>query len=201
MTRLRIKTGLIFASWAMLLIFGCHKKKPPVPPEESPPTLISEIPIEQPPDEQPPATPPQEVNNTPPEKPPQKPPKHSKPHPAPKKPEPETPAPVEEAKNTAPPSRVMIQEAGPNSGSGPAATGAPGSDPYPQNSTQQLLDSTENNLRNLKRQLSAEEQSLVGQIQDYINESKKATQDGDNVRARNLALKARLLSDELVKGQ
>ena len=40
---------------------------------------------------------------------------------------------------------------------------------------------------------------MVAQIKDYMAQSRKATADSDSVRAHNLALKARLLSDELVK--
>lgn len=40
---------------------------------------------------------------------------------------------------------------------------------------------------------------MVAQIKDYMAQSRKATADADHVRAHNLALKARLLSDELVK--
>ena len=213
MKRFSINTGLIFASWALLLIFGCHKKKTPIPPEETPPTIISEMPIvdidqldqvaEQPPSEQD-----QTANAKLPEKP--APPKHPK-HPAPKRisEEPDRPAPTEEARNTPPPvttapspPRVVIDGGGGNRANGQAASGA-GQDNGSnyQATTQQLLDSAENNLRNLKRQLSDTEQSMVSQIKDYTAQSKKATSEGDDVRAHNLAQKARLMSDELVKGQ
>ena len=65
--------------------------------------------------------------------------------------------------------------------------------------TQQLIDATENNLRGVNRTLSDEEQVMVAHIRSYIQQSKNATTDGDLERAYNLALKARLLSDELVK--
>lgn len=67
-------------------------------------------------------------------------------------------------------------------------------------STDQLLESTDTNLRNIiKRQLSTDEQSIVAQINDYITQSRQATKEGDLVRAHNLALKAHLLSDDLAK--
>jgi hypothetical protein len=65
--------------------------------------------------------------------------------------------------------------------------------------TQQQLDATENNLRSVTRNLSDDEQLMVTHIRSYIQQSKNATTDGDLERAYNLALKARLLSDELVK--
>ena len=70
-----------------------------------------------------------------------------------------------------------------------------------QSTTQQLIDSAEANLRNIKRQLSADEQTTLSQIRDLIKQSKDATKDGDLAKAHNLALKARLFSDELVKGK
>ena len=202
MRRFRLKTGLIFASWALMLIFGCHKKKPPVPPEDVPPTLIAEIPIEEEPTETAPEPQPEAGSTPAPEKAENKPPKHPKPHPAPKKPaDEEKPAPTEETKNVPPP-KVAIQENGTSGGNGQPATGAVNdSSAAGQASTQQLLDKAENNLRNIKRQLSDNEKSMVAQIQDWITQSKEAIKDGDNPRAHNLALKAQVLSDELVKGQ
>lgn len=210
MKRFSTNTGLIVVTWALLLIFGCHKKKTPIPPEEMPPTLISEMPIEntdQPAPEQN-AAEQEAANNKPPEKTAQ--PKHPK-HTPPRRivvDEPEKPGTTEEARNAPPnpttptPPRVVISEGASSHGNAQAANGTPqDSGANYQATTQQLLDGAENNLRNLKRQLSDNEQSMVSQIRDYIAQSKKATSEGDDVRAHNLAFKARLLSDELVKGQ
>jgi hypothetical protein len=65
--------------------------------------------------------------------------------------------------------------------------------------TGQLLDATENNLKKLTRQLSDNEQATVRQIRTYILQAKAAVNDGDLERAYNLANKANLLSNELVK--
>jgi outer membrane biosynthesis protein TonB len=65
--------------------------------------------------------------------------------------------------------------------------------------TQQLLDSTEATLRGLNRSLSEDEQAVVAHIRSYIQQSKNASSDGDLERAYNLAVKAHLLSDGLVK--
>lgn len=65
--------------------------------------------------------------------------------------------------------------------------------------TGQLLDATENNLKKLNRQLSDNEQATVRQIRTYILQAKAAVNDGDLERAYNLATKANLLSNELVK--
>lgn len=67
-----------------------------------------------------------------------------------------------------------------------------------QSNTEQLLQRTENNLNGLKRQLSKDEESMVAQIRNYISQSRQASKDNDPARARNLALKANLLSNELV---
>lgn len=207
MKRFNRNTGLIFASWALLLVFGCHKKRPPVPPEQEPPTLIAQIPTEptEPPDTQQQNPPTPEPETKPPDKTAHTPPKHVK-HPStPKKTdkpaEPEKPAPAEEARNIPPP-KITVQEGTTNQGATPPSGAVPGDNSSGvQGTTQQLLDGAENNLRNIKRQLSSNEQAMVQQVNDYITQSKKATTDGDNVRAHILALKARLLSDELVKSQ
>jgi hypothetical protein len=39
------------------------------------------------------------------------------------------------------------------------------------------------------------------EIDNYIKQSEQATKDGDAVRAHTLAVKAKALSDELVKGK
>lgn len=213
MKRFQVKTGLIFASWALMLVFGCHQKKPPIPPQEQPPTVATVEPQPQP--EQKPATPEPQTTPAPPEQPQatdktqEKPsPKHSKPHIV-KKPaaEPDK-APVEVAKSTPPeppaapaPPRIVIQEGGSNAQSGQPGTGAPGDD---NQATKQLLDSTDENVRSIEkrqRQLSANEQSTLAQIKDYVTQSRQAMKDGDLVRAHNLAVKAHLLSDDLAKSK
>jgi hypothetical protein len=66
--------------------------------------------------------------------------------------------------------------------------------------TEQLLDATENNLRQLAgRSFNQNQQDTIAQIHNYMAGARSALKDGDPQRARTLALKARLLSDELVK--
>jgi len=65
--------------------------------------------------------------------------------------------------------------------------------------TTQLISTTENTLRSITRQLSSDEVAMVQHIRSFITQSQKATGEGDIERAYNLALKARQLSDELVK--
>lgn len=65
--------------------------------------------------------------------------------------------------------------------------------------TEQLRQSTEENLRRVTRQLSDSEQAMLRQARNYIAQSRLAEQDGDLERAYNLAMKANLLSGELAK--
>ena len=65
--------------------------------------------------------------------------------------------------------------------------------------TAELIQLTENNLRSLDRQLTEAEQQQVDQIKNFVAQARSATADNDLVRAHNLALKAHLLSDELVR--
>ena len=69
-----------------------------------------------------------------------------------------------------------------------------------RSSTEQLRLATEENLKKIEgRQLSASQQDMKNQITQFMQESKTAAAAGDLDRAHNLALKAHLLSDELVK--
>ncbi len=66
--------------------------------------------------------------------------------------------------------------------------------------TAEWLDSAEKTVKGLdERTLSDDQKAMVSQIWSYINQSRKATTDGDIERALNLASKAHLLSDALVK--
>lgn len=212
MTQRPFKTGLIFASWAVLLIFGCHKTKPPVPQEAPPPAIQPETPPQPTPSPTPTPEPPQTTAANPEEKP--TPAHRPRPHPPVKK----TPAngekpaasgtekpatgtgekPTTEAKNIPP--KVVIQEGGTNSTTPQVSSGQKENNGN-QPTTEQLLKGAEENLRNLKRDLSDNEKSTKNQILDYIAQSRKATEEADPVRAHTLALKARLLSDELVKSK
>ena len=63
----------------------------------------------------------------------------------------------------------------------------------------QLLQSTDAALKGINRPLSNEEKATVDQIRTYMAQSRAAETDGDLLRANNLATKAHLLSDSLVK--
>ncbi len=70
---------------------------------------------------------------------------------------------------------------------------------HSQSSTDQLLQGAEANLNSITRQLSKEEEAMRAQIKEFISQSRKATTENDPARAHTLAVKARLLSDDLVK--
>lgn len=65
--------------------------------------------------------------------------------------------------------------------------------------TAQLLEATEKTLGTLSHSLTHDEEEMVAQIRSYLTQSRKATTDGDFERAYNLATKAHLLSDALIK--
>ncbi len=68
-----------------------------------------------------------------------------------------------------------------------------------QASTDQLLQGAEANLNGITRTLSKDEEAMRAQIREFIKQSRTATTENDPARAHTLAVKARLLSDELVK--
>jgi hypothetical protein len=66
--------------------------------------------------------------------------------------------------------------------------------------TDNLLAGTESNLKQISgRTLNSAQQETVKQIHSYMDQARKAVSDGDLDRGRNLAFKAHLLSDDLVK--
>lgn len=66
--------------------------------------------------------------------------------------------------------------------------------------TDDLLAGTESNLKQVSgRTLNATQQETVKQIHLYMDQARKAIDEGDLDRGRNLAFKAHLLSDDLVK--
>jgi hypothetical protein len=68
------------------------------------------------------------------------------------------------------------------------------------NTYNQLLATTDTNLEKISgRQLSASQQDTVKQIKSYMEQAKEAAKDTDLQRAYNLAVKANLLSAELVE--
>jgi hypothetical protein len=66
--------------------------------------------------------------------------------------------------------------------------------------TEQLTAAAEANLKNITtRQLSPTQQEMVSQVKLFLEQSKKAVADGDLQRGHDFAVKAQLLSSELLK--
>jgi len=104
------------------------------------------------------------------------------------------------SKKPCPPQKVIVKDGGSDQpivqlkGDTPPATASD-----ERLNTEQLRHATEDNLKKIAgRQLNANQQEMVNQIKQFMEQSKTAVADGDLERGRNLAMKARLLSDELV---
>ena len=66
-------------------------------------------------------------------------------------------------------------------------------------STDELLGASDANLEKMTgRQLSSNQLDTVKEVKSYLEQARKALSDGDVQRAHNLAVKANLLSAELV---
>jgi len=189
---------------------GCHKTRPPVPVAAPPPAAQpQQQPETQPsqPTQQPKETTAEQQQQAPSETPrattttaEQPKARHPKPQTTSKNEPQGDKKPAEVAKNVPP--KVVIQDGGaPNApGTGQIApTLSQAQTAAREATTEQLLETTENNLKNIKRQLSSDEQATVTQIKDFIAQSRQAIKEHDLVRAHNLASKAHLLSDALIK--
>lgn len=100
-----------------------------------------------------------------------------------------------------PPPKVIVRQGGTTEPS-IQLVGGTGSDQtaHQRDSANEMLAETQANLKKTGgQQLTANQQDMVNQIQQFMDQSKTAAEAGDLERAQNLALKAKLLSDELVK--
>jgi len=200
MKTLRLNPAAAGVLLLALMTAGCEHKKPVlVMPQQPPPTSTPQAtptpteaeaqPAQQPPEAQPAPTPAEQPQTA--EKPKPKHPRHA----AAKKPG-EKP---EVAHNT--PRKIIPAEPAPT----PQQTGQISPGPTPagggnsQASTDQLLQGAEANLNGITRTLSKDEEAMRAQIREFIKQSRTATTENDPARAHTLAVKARLLSDELVK--
>lgn len=189
---------------SLLLSVACKKKKPPLPPQAQAPTVS--VPVDAEISQAPPAAPPepqQQATATPVPEKPKTPPRHRK------KPAPQPPPSTQESASASPPSNpgttTVAASHPPLNPAGSAPDTAIAADASSQQvnvqkqNTTELLAAAEKNLQSANRTLSHDEQAMVAQIKTYIEQSRKATSDKDFERAYNLATKARLLSDALVK--
>jgi iron uptake system EfeUOB component EfeO/EfeM len=113
------------------------------------------------------------------------------------------PATASAATSTAncPPPKVIVRQGGTSEPSIQLAGGAdPGQTSNQRDTANQMLDATEANLKKLAgKQLTPNQQDMVSQTRQFMQQSKAAVEAGDLERARTLAWKAQVLSEELVK--
>jgi len=183
----------------LLLGTGCNKKKQQLAVNRQAPTLAvpgpDQIPEEALPPEPPPAQQEATVEEPPPKKTPQK-------HRSPKKPATPTatqPPAANQGNTTVAVNRPPVNpavEAPTDTAIAADVTSQQLS--QQQKTTSELLESAEKNLAGLKG-LNHDEETMVTQIKSYITQSRSATKDRDFERAYNLAVKAHLLADALVK--
>ncbi|HYH01166.1 MAG TPA: hypothetical protein VD837_18720 [Terriglobales bacterium] len=103
-------------------------------------------------------------------------------------------------KPTDPRDKTVVNEGSETTLNGQLSAGIPEDEASQQRrATTQLRDTTESNLRSITRQLNSDEQAALQQIRTFLTQSRAADTDGDIERAYRLALKAQLLSEELVK--
>jgi outer membrane biosynthesis protein TonB len=190
--------GLLVALLASQL--ACNKKqvaqKPNLPGRAEAPTLTQTLPYEIQPEPVPENPEEAAAKTAPPPLPTKKTRKKTKPSQATAQPSPaQTAAPATTAELHPPPSPA-------NSAAevaiGPDITSAEAV--RDRQSTTHLLDTTENDLKRVEsNSLSSDQQAMLTQIKTYISQSRKAITEGDYERASNLAKKAQVLTDELVK--
>jgi hypothetical protein len=99
-----------------------------------------------------------------------------------------------------PPPKKVVRDGGSSEPSIQLVGGETAEHSAHQSATDKLTVATEENLKKVAgRQLSQSQQEMVTQIKLFMDQSKTAIAAGDLERGRNLAMKAHLLSDELVK--
>jgi outer membrane biosynthesis protein TonB len=205
MKTLRLNPAAAGVLLLALIAAGCQHKKPVlVMPQQPPPTATPQAtptpaateakPAEQQPQEAQPTTTPAEQPQAAEKTAEKTKPKHGS-HAAAKK-----HGDKSEVARNSPSKKVIPPEPVPT----PQQTGeiSPGPTPAGGNtqiSTDQLLQGAEANLNGITRTLSKDEEAMRAQIREFIKQSRTATTENDPARAHTLAMKARLLSDELVK--
>ena len=194
---------IVFVGVVLLATAGCQKKQPQLPiqataPAEAIPTPLPAEITEVTPPPPPPVAPPPATPKV--EEPKPQPAKHHKRH--------SSPPPTQSSESNAqPPANSAVAAAHPpanpaNEAPPDMAIAADVSSAQllqQKQTTAQLLEATEKTLNGLPHDLSHDEEEMVTQIKSYLTQSRKATTDGDFERAYNLATKAHLLSDALVK--
>jgi hypothetical protein len=200
--RIGIRHVYVAGVLALVVLTGCQKKRPSVPPSAAEAPAIT-IPSPFPPE---PAV--AETTTTAPPAASQ--PVEAQPEEAPSSTKPKPKHSNHSNKNSKEgntevasktPGKVVVEEGGVSEAPAQAISAGMDQNQAAQQRqvTEQLLQSTDSNLKALNRTLNSDEKAMVEQIKSYVTQSRAAINDGDLVRANNLALKAHLLSDALVK--
>jgi outer membrane biosynthesis protein TonB len=191
---------------AFLFTEACTKKKPPLPPQAQAPIIAQTLPQEIPEEKEPPTPAPRPVATDTPQ-----PNKKTQKKPAKLTTKKTTPSAATAVAATPPPTPPPAQTPPGQS----SQTVASVREPTPEltvaaaipsdkankqrEDTARMVDTTENTLKGLTRQLTDEEKGMRTQIETYLQQSRKATSDGDYERAFNLAKKAQVLAEALNK--
>jgi hypothetical protein len=214
-SRMNVTRKLVTSLLLLALLFpeACTKKKPPLPPQAQAPTIAQTLPEEIPettevPLEEQPVLKPEPQQ-------PKKPSSKKTGKAAAKKNNPSANATA--AATTPAPAAASAQTPPQNTSQTVASVRPPHTNPEPtpemtvaaaipsdkankqREDTARMVDSTENTLKALTRQLNDDEKSMRTQIETYIQQSRKATADGDYERAYKLAEKAQVLAAALTK--
>jgi hypothetical protein len=104
------------------------------------------------------------------------------------------------ASSPCPPPKKVVRNGGSDEPTVELKGGTPTQQAWQQSSTEQLRAATEENLKKIAdRSLDPSRQEMANQVKQFLEQSKAAVAAGDLDRGHSLALKAHLLSDELVK--
>jgi hypothetical protein len=104
------------------------------------------------------------------------------------------------AQKPCPPPKVVVKNGGSDEPTVELKGGSTAEASYERATTEQLVKDTSENLNKIKGlQLTPSQHETVTQINHFLEQSKAAIAAGNVERGRNLAMKARLLSDELLK--
>jgi len=200
-TSFLLLSGLLFTQ-------TCTKKKAHLPPQAAAPTIAEALPEEIPEEKElqlPPARP-KPVDAEPTKKPPKKSTKVASKKTTPPAntaaAAPPTPAPVQAPAQTTPQgnNQTVASLHPPPAPEMTVAAAISSKDANRQKEdTAHMINSAESALKGLTRQLNDEEKSMRTQIETYLQQSRKATADGDYERAYKLAEKAQTLAAALTK--
>jgi len=204
---------LVISLLLLTLLFteNCNKKKPLPPPQAQAPTIAEVLPEEIPEKTEVPMESPPTPKDTPQ-------PKKTQKKPAKATSKRSTPPATTTVVATPPPTPAPAQSSPPQSTQTVASLRpphTPAPEPAPEmtvaaaipsdqanrqrENTTRMIDATENTLKSITRPLNDEEKGMRMQIETYLQQSRKATVEGDYERAFNLAKKAQVLAEALIK--